>query len=318
MGLLCGDSAFVAHWGYWQDYVGLFNLENPSGGIPSSDMNLRVQLIALGVSVCVAIKRLLIGYQQGRNIYLYYVEDLSKIVTKILLISEVAALAARLDREMMNNEGDYEGEKQNISRRARSSGIDDAARQINEDLDNDNSQAQEAEDNEDSVSIDGSIPTDRFANEPSASKKLLIADQETTHATGRLTRSQARRIERLLGNWNEHEKETSLRENVSIGAILQFRTSLRKLDSPFPFSYAFGRADSRDRCIHASQDLYLRLLRHSLDPTLHFNILGLVALERDGSLNYEKLRLLMKVFRPGRDGRLSLIDFVKSVVSVES
>jgi hypothetical protein len=103
-------------------------------------------------------------------------------------------------------------------------------------------------------------------------------------------------------------------ENVSIGAILQFRTSLSKLDSPFPFSYTFGKADTRDHCIRSAQNLYLRLLSHTPDTTLHFNVLGLVALNPDSSLNQEKLKALIKVLRPGRNGRLSLIDFVKSVV----
>mmetsp|Transcript_17151 Transcript_17151/g.41621 ORF Transcript_17151/g.41621 Transcript_17151/m.41621 type:complete len:1437 (-) Transcript_17151:162-4472(-) len=310
--LLYGDSRFVAHWGYWQDYVGLFNESNPSGAIPSNDMNLRIQLIALVVSLCVAIKRLLIGYQQGRNIYLYYVEDLTKIVTKILLISEVAILAARLEREIIHHGEASQGGENIVAKRASSSGIDVATKRMTDNMENDDSSFQE-EDDDKASATGGSEPTDRSYSDPSSRKKLLISDQEKNYATGRLTRSQKRRIERLLGNWDEPENEASLKESVSIGAILQFRTSLRKLDSPFPFSYSFGRAESRDRCIQASQDLYLRLLNYSLDPTLHLNILGLVALERDGSLNVEKLRSLMKVFRPGRDGRLSLIDFVKSV-----
>ena len=295
--------------------MGLFNESNPSGGIPSNDMNLRIQVIALVVSFCVAIKRLLIGYQQGRNIYLYYVEDLTKIVARILLISEVAILAARLDKEIVHDEkaGRGGGGGDLVAKRASSSGIDAATKLMTEDVENDDSIFQEEDDDKASATGD-SEPTERSNSDPGPKKKLVFSDEDNNYATGRLTTSQKRRIERLLGNWEEPENEASLKGRVSIGAILQFRTSLRKLDSPFPFSYSFGRAESRDQCIQASQDLYLRLLKYSLDPTLHFNILGLVALERDGSLNVDKLRSLMKLFRPGRDGRLSLIDFVKSVV----
>jgi Ca2+-binding EF-hand superfamily protein len=59
----------------------------------------------------------------------------------------------------------------------------------------------------------------------------------------------------------------------------------------------------------------LRLLDATRDKQLHFNVLGLVALQRNGTLDQEKLKSLIKVFRPGRDGHLGLVDFVKSVVS---
>jgi hypothetical protein len=148
----------------------------------------------------------------------------------------------------------------------------------------------------------------------SKTKKLVITEDEKDYSTGRLTRSQKLRIERLLGNWEEPEEEKITSAHVSIGGILQFRTSLTKLDSPFPFSYAFGSAQTRNQCIESSQDLYIRLLDNTDESTLHFNVLGLVALRQDGSLDQEKLKSLIKVFRPSRDGTLSLVDFVKSVV----
>mmetsp|Transcript_8520 Transcript_8520/g.25234 ORF Transcript_8520/g.25234 Transcript_8520/m.25234 type:complete len:510 (-) Transcript_8520:670-2199(-) len=146
--------------------------------------------------------------------------------------------------------------------------------------------------------------------------RLLISDRDKELVTGLLSQSQKRRIERLLGNWEEPEKEKILTESVSIGAILQFRKSLSKLDSKYPFSYSFGKAGMRDQCVQSAQSLYLRLLGSSPDRTLHFNVLGLLALQPDGSLNEDKLKSLIKVFRPDRDGRLSLIDFVKSVDAV--
>ncbi|KAG7354823.1 mechanosensitive ion channel [Nitzschia inconspicua] len=311
IGLLYGNSSFVSHWGYWQGYVDLFNESNPSGSVVTSTFNLRVQLCALGVSIVVAIKRLLIGFYQGRKTFLTYAEDLSDVMTKILLVSEVANLSARVENEFFEDADDGNPTSDNLNRRASTAGIDDAARRLNRDLEDE----EEEKDGESS----SHYTTKSQPLNPSKNKKfktLVISENDKNYATGRLSQSQKRRIERLLGNWEEPEKESVLTDSVSIGAILQFRTSLSKLNTSFPFSYAFGRADTRDSCIESSQELYLRLLGATRDQKLHFNILGLVALQRDGTLDQEKLKSLIKVFRPGRDGNLGLVDFVKSVDAV--
>jgi len=316
--MLYGKSRFVNHWGYWQDYIELFNECNASGAIVSSDMNLKLQLIALSVSIVVAIKRLLIGFHQGRKTFLNYAEELSAVMTKILLISEISNLAIQLELEEQDDDdmSDFDGHsyaEDNLNRiykgkLASISGIDNAAEMLTREIDD-----------EENADMDGSQFGSSLksytTNKTNTTKsKLLISDQDKEFVTGLLSQSQKRRIERLLGNWEEPENEKILTENVSIGAILQFRKSLSKLDSAFPFSYAFGKADTRDHCIESSQKLYLRLLDKCPENIFHFNILGLVALQHDGSLDQEKLKSLIKVFRPGRDGRLSLIDFVKSTV----
>lgn len=92
--------------------------------------------------------------------------------------------------------------------------------------------------------------------------------------------------------------------------------NLSKLQSEFPFLYAFGKANSRDHCIESLQNLYLYLLELSLDKTFHFNILRSIALQPDGSLDHKKLKFLIKVFWPDCNEILSLNDFVKCTVCV--
>ncbi|KAL3920538.1 MAG: hypothetical protein SGILL_003213 [Bacillariaceae sp.] len=313
IGLLYGDSPFVAHWAYWQSYVKVFNESNPSGSAVFSDLNLRVQLCALGVSIIVAIKRLLIGFYQGRKIFLTYAEDLSNAMTKILLISEVANLAGRLEKEMMDDLDDESRINESLKKRASAAGIDLVAEKLNQDIEEEefNDEEKDGESSSHHTPSNKSHPS--HPSRDMKSKRLLISASDKEYVTGRLSQSQKRRIERLLGNWEEPETESILNDVVSIGAILQFRTSLAKLNTSFPFSFAFGRASNRNACIESSQELYLRLVDNTPDSTLHFNILGLTALRRDGTLDQEKLKSLIKVFRPGRDGRLTLFDFVKSV-----
>jgi hypothetical protein len=288
----------------------------------ASNTNLKIQLVALVLSIIVAVKRLLIGFHQGRKTFLHYAEELGSLMTKILLISEVSNLSIELelegqdyddlsDSDDSSNAGDhlnhlYKGKRSTIS------GIESATEMLKRNIDNEEGVGK------DGSQADSSLKTlSTYKTNTTARNKLLISDQDKALLTGLLSQSQKRRIERLLGSWQEPEKGKILTENVSIGAILQFRKSLSKLDSAFPFSFAFGKADSRDCCIQSAQNLYLRLLEKSPDKVFHFNILGLVALRSDGSLDQDKLKSLIKVFRPNRDGQLSLIDFVKSTVCIE-
>ena len=68
-GILYGDKAYAEHWGYFQDYVGLFNNENPSGGVVDSDWNRRVLLIGVSVSFVVVLKRFIVGLVLGRQTF---------------------------------------------------------------------------------------------------------------------------------------------------------------------------------------------------------------------------------------------------------
>lgn len=45
-------------------------------------------------------------------------------------------------------------------------------------------------------------------------------------------------------------------------------------------------------------------------------MLALLCLRADGTLDQRKVRELIKVFRPDRDGKLSLVDFVRSIDAV--
>lgn len=80
---------------------------------------------------------------------------------------------------------------------------------------------------------------------------------------------------------------------------------------------AFGVADSRELMIQGAESVYKRLLGSKGDSELlSFDTIALLAVKSDGNLDEEKLKELIRVFRPDRDGRLSLIDFAKSIDAV--
>jgi hypothetical protein len=91
------------------------------------------------------------------------------------------------------------------------------------------------------------------------------------------------------------------------------------MNTDFPFTASFGLADTRENCVASSQDVYQRLLLKHEDENygvLKFDTFAVVALKRKGVLDMEKIKELIRVFRPNRDGSLNMLDFVRSVDSV--
>ena len=87
------------------------------------------------------------------------------------------------------------------------------------------------------------------------------------------------------------------------------------MDLSYPFTTAFGLADNRENCVHSSEEIYKCLLLGNPDPdTLQFETLSTLAKTPDSEqLDETRLKELVKVFRPERDGTLDLLEFVRSV-----
>lgn len=84
-----------------------------------------------------------------------------------------------------------------------------------------------------------------------------------------------------------------------------------------PFGAEFGKATSRQEVVETTEEIFDRLmLSIPQRDTLSFDVLALLAVQNDGSLDIAMLRHLIKMFRPDREGNLSLLDFAKSIDSV--
>lgn len=55
---------------------------------------------------------------------------------------------------------------------------------------------------------------------------------------------------------------------------------------------------------------------HKDTEMLQFETIAMLALDVNGNINQQKAKDLIKIFRPDRQGNLSVLDFVKSVDSV--
>lgn len=105
-----------------------------------------------------------------------------------------------------------------------------------------------------------------------------------------------------------------LQWDVSIKEMLEFRKAVEKIDAGYPFSVTFGPCDSRENCVKSSQQVYERLMHASPDQDhLHFETIATLAITDDENVDHSKLRALIKLFRPDREGGLTRLDFVKSI-----
>ena len=119
-----------------------------------------------------------------------------------------------------------------------------------------------------------------------------------------------------LTNTHHTFVDAPLQEDIKISDIIQFRQSLSYLNTAFPFSVAFGPADNREKCIASTQNVFHRLtLNEENNTSLQFDTLALLAVQPDGSMDVAKLTDLVRLFRPDRDGNLTLLDFAKCVDS---
>ena len=68
----------------------------------------------------------------------------------------------------------------------------------------------------------------------------LINTDDRDPLTGSLSSLQRSKIIQILGRWEEPEIAESRQQPISVSALLQFRRALASINTPFPFSGAFG------------------------------------------------------------------------------
>ena len=135
---------------------------------------------------------------------------------------------------------------------------------------------------------------------------LILHDESTTS-----------KIKHLLDDWKEPVNKAAEVVTPSVHEILQFRQALAFLNDDHPFGSNYGPASTREENLKSAKGLYRRLLE--LDPgsaTLHFDVIGVLAYNTDGSFDVSKAKSLVRMFRPGINDEVTLLHFVQSCDSV--
>ncbi len=283
--------------------MSLFNATNPSGNVIASVWNHRVLSLATGVSFAVAIKRFWMGIFLGRQTYHRYSDKLATLMQKMLLISQVAGLSRQIVSPQ--GRGHLRTREETISAVLTEDQIDGLMNHADDD--SDTGMKMNAED---SVGITTGTGYD-------AKGMLVIDPDDRNPLTGKLSNIQKNRITRLLGAWEEPTQEFMSTETPSIASLMHFRRAMSHLRTQLPFSASFGTAGTREECVASSQEVFRRLMTLSeYDDVLNFEVLALLGAKTDGNLDQDKLMELIKLFRPDRDGSLSIVHFVRSVDKV--
>ncbi|CAJ1957658.1 unnamed protein product [Cylindrotheca closterium] len=258
-GMLYGQSAFAAHWLFWQDTVPLFSETNPAGGIIYSDIYRAVLTIGATVPVAVSVKRVVVGLFLGRKSFLHFGESLAKVMDKMLLVSQVAKLAKQRTLQ-------------------------------------------------------------RGSTDMTAYQDMLNQDDDGSSArNGKaldLLESEKHKLAQMLDRWEEPERRSTGHKKASIAAVLRFRNALALIHNDYPFSFAFGPASNRNECVESAQNVFKQLLAQGETDVEFETIAASLAVREGHMLNPERVKSLIRVFRPNRDGSLSVLDFAKSVDAV--
>jgi hypothetical protein len=96
--LLFGNNKFARHWLFWQDTIGLFNFENPAGGVLNNKAYQTVLILAASIGVAITAKRFWVGLFLGRQTFDRYANDLAVIMRKALLVGQIATLARDMEK----------------------------------------------------------------------------------------------------------------------------------------------------------------------------------------------------------------------------
>eukprot|EP00557_Chaetoceros_sp_GSL56_P008411 CAMPEP_0176506328 /NCGR_PEP_ID=MMETSP0200_2-20121128/16971_1 /TAXON_ID=947934 /ORGANISM="Chaetoceros sp., Strain GSL56" /LENGTH=975 /DNA_ID=CAMNT_0017905945 /DNA_START=568 /DNA_END=3491 /DNA_ORIENTATION=+ len=332
--VLHGSDRFTKHWFFWcSGTFGIFDDEkNSSGGI-TSDRTYTVILVTMIITgVIIMVKRLLISLLLGKKKYVTYGPQMEKIMRKVLLIAEVALLAEDIAFSAKNSEN-------SLINTTKSPARGWLFENYRSEIDAEDEEEDEESITETDVSVGRrknsdlyDFPLDDLASSQRGNDKGARQDSTIRKAhqrfiqwvpfkkTGtkkgitKLLETKESELDKLLDEWEEPEVAQKISwAETSIEKILQFRESLKYLDGPHPLSVPFGLADTRRACCKSAQQVYDRLLMKTPGTSvLHFDTLCLLAVGRDGKLQKDKARAMIRLFRPHRNGDLTKLDFVRS------
>lgn len=130
-----------------------------------------------------------------------------------------------------------------------------------------------------------------------------------------------------LTEWEEPEVVNKTKSKASVRDLVIFKKTVKVMDDHYPFSHAFGRAKSREDCVDSSQEVFYRLMlsvgsnkvyQSSGDEEdyLPFSIISVLAMDEKGTYVDAKIKSLIRLFRPDREGDLKCLEFVTSIDAV--
>mmetsp|Transcript_23264 Transcript_23264/g.41596 ORF Transcript_23264/g.41596 Transcript_23264/m.41596 type:complete len:1233 (+) Transcript_23264:4492-8190(+) len=321
---LFGNHQFARHWLHWQYWLDVFNEENPAGNFLQSSFYMRLLLSGLFVGVATSLKRLWIATYLGKRSYAHYGPELEIILAKMLLVSQIAHLARQLESQVaIHHVASGFAYTIRDGELALPGLTTDSEDEINPSI----TRSQSAHSSNSKSHRQGESSQNGFGQsllDAGIGGKLVISlsrprlDESPHKSSKKLLDSSAKlEIMLLLEEWEEPDIRTNAASKASIKDILQFRQAVSLMDDTFPFTPAFGPAKTRAMCVDSCEKLFHRLLGpDNTSPRLPFETISEIAYDFDHRLIRDKVKALIKLFRPDRKGFLTKLDFVSSIDDV--
>ncbi|KAL7463562.1 hypothetical protein ACHAXS_003923, partial [Conticribra weissflogii] len=337
---LYGNHQFAKHWLFWQKKLDIFNEGNPAGDVTTDELYLRLLLSLMFVGIAVSLKRLWIALYLGKRTVNHFGVELEKLMAKMILIGECANLAKSIENRSALFEGplsplndDIDDEKlvrfREFVKNDGISDVDSPGSPGRKSLRVSSANPPPPPPAPDSSSPLSPSPVQHDSNargprNTPAHPPRSSPDQSTQGSTGSkqkkdfFSSATNAKLIYLLSEWEEPEIVKGKNSNVSVQDLVQFRKAVSYMDDKYPFSHAFGPAKTRALCVESAQKVYDRLML-SADhdsPTLPFSVFAVLAMDSNGELMESKMKSLIRLLRPDRNGSLTKLDFVKSIDAV--
>jgi len=149
--------------------------------------------------------------------------------------------------------------------------------------------------------------------------KANSEDSDDAPQVHELTGSQRDQIMELVGEWDEPRASVNDFTSVqtTLHDVIRFNESLASIRNDFPFSASFGYARTREACLESSCRVFRNLQAYTNSSgSIPFDTVALSTLDRKGNLHEGEIKQLIRIFRPDRDGTLTLLHFVKSIDNI--
>ncbi|KAL9186664.1 hypothetical protein ACHAXT_005902 [Thalassiosira profunda] len=333
---LYGSHEFAKHWLFWQDKLDLFNASNPVVGVTDDVYYMRLLISAIFVGVASSSKRLWLSIYLGRRTVAHFGEELEKLLAKMILIGEVANLA----RDIEKKRSIFDGQMSPMD----DLGDTDKLVRFQDYMRDEYSSAEESPLVTQRKSLDTSPLPSTTPPSGKAQRKVLEVPTPSSdglsqgaspgrprHSPPRPMNASAEAVKKkletssvanvklmnLLSEWEEPELIAGSQPKATVRDLLEFRKAVSYMDDKYPFSHAFGHAKTRETCVQSSQEVYDRLMLSAGDcPNLPFSVISVLAMDENGEFIDSKIKSLIRLFRPDRQGNLSKLDFVKSIDTV--
>eukprot|EP00577_Skeletonema_sp_RCC1716_P003879 CAMPEP_0113387966 /NCGR_PEP_ID=MMETSP0013_2-20120614/8829_1 /TAXON_ID=2843 ORGANISM="Skeletonema costatum, Strain 1716" /NCGR_SAMPLE_ID=MMETSP0013_2 /ASSEMBLY_ACC=CAM_ASM_000158 /LENGTH=1582 /DNA_ID=CAMNT_0000270919 /DNA_START=159 /DNA_END=4907 /DNA_ORIENTATION=- /assembly_acc=CAM_ASM_000158 len=320
---LYGTNAFAKHWLFWQDLVGMCNEQNPAAAFLHGSFYLRVLLSMIFVGVVTSLKRLMLATFLGRRSFAHYGPEFETILAKMILVSQVAHLAKRIEANVLSPSTVLaSGYAYTMTTKANFAGLAS---------DSDDFESGSPTHRRNSVG-NNSQTSDSSPTSPQGfgdslrrsvyGKKLIssLSRKNMGMLDGMTRGNSSSKVEmmKLLEEWEEPDLQANAASKVSIKDILQFRQAMSLVSDTYPFTQSFGPASTRAICVESAEKIFTSLLSKNAntEQKLPFETLAELAAGKDGELLHDKVKALVRLFRPDRKGFLTKLDFVTSIDNV--